>query len=556
MDSALTFFLFSSLQLTSLSTSDHLSHKSPVTFLLSPSDLAVEHNLAPFLQQATSLQESHNQWQSANGSSIHQSSTYSQATASYSLPSPILKRPSLPLQNLSESAQMTSRSLQASSFHKSSEPASSLSQNMSSPPFLQVPSSGATSQSSTPRPLTPPPSKRFTALSAVPIYITTHLLSPSPPPLSSFHGSSSTICSVNNPCSQMSSSGNLLKSGIKSPVPTRLSVLTAILKSGFSPKRPFSPVSCPASFSPYSLGSSTPAIDQKFKATPPTPKKSASSFSIRSGSPSQDEFRLSVFSTAPNHMNLLSAKSSPTLRVRSLSPKRHLDARTLSPDKLRPLSPTISSYQKIVVSPFLQAKSSNSSLPPHVPRYASSPKGARSPTQGPEKSKRVRTYSPTFTAKSCPVSPSATNRRDTLSPTLEKYPPHSPTFMYPSSKSKEHLSQAHVKDSYTLSPALSPHWPFSQTSSSSPSPSDYNKSPSPETKPNSVHSSYRACPASARPRTPTVTQQRSPPMARSPCSLLSRSGELASPLSFSLPSDSENKTPQVLTLICLLPSVL
>ncbi|XP_066468509.1 muscular LMNA-interacting protein [Tiliqua scincoides] len=531
-----------------LSTSDHLSHKSPVTFLLSPPDLTVEHNPAPILQQATSLQESHSQWQSANGSSIQQSSTYSQATASYSLPSPILKRPSLPLKSLSENAQMIPSGLQASSLHKISEPATSLSPNKSSLPFSQVSSSGATSQSSSPQALTPPPSKRFTALSAVPIYITTHLLSPSPPPLSSpFHGSSSTICSVNNPCSQMSSSGNLLKSGIKSPVPTRLSLLTAILKSGTSPKRPFSPASCPASFSPNSLGSSTPAIDQTFKATPPTPKKSASSFSIRSASPNQDDFHLTVFSTAPNHTSVLPSKSSPMLRVRSLSPKRHLDARALSPDKLRPLSPNVSSYRKIVVSPLLQTKMSNSSLPPHVPRHPSSSKGAHSPahrTQGPEKSKRVHTYSPTFTAKSYPLSP-ATNQRDALSPTLEKYPSRRPIFMYPSSKSKEYLSQVPVKDSNARSPVPSSYWPFSHTGSTSPSPPDYNiKSPSPETNPNSVHSSYRACPAPARPRTPTVTQPRSPPMARSPCSLLSRSRELTSPLSFSLPSDSENKAPQ------------
>lgn len=546
---------FSPLQLTSVS--DHLSHKSPVVFLLSPSNLTVEHNLTPLLQQATSLQESHNQCQATNGSSIHQSSVYSQATASYSLPSPILKRPSLPLNSLSESAQIPSR-FQASNLHTVSEPGLALSPNMNSLSFLQVPSSGSPSLSLSSQALTPPPSKRCTTLSAVPIYITPHFLSPSPQPLPSpFHGSSSTICSVNHPCSHMSSSGNLLTSGIKSPVPTRLSLLTAILKSGTSPKRPFSPASCPALFSPNSLGSSTLTIDQKFKTTPPMPKKSASSFSISCASPSHDECHLSVFSTAPNPMSLLSPKSSPTFRVRSFSPKRHLDARALSPDKLRPLSPTVSSYRKIVVSPLLQAKLSNSSLPPHVPRHASSPKVAHSParrTQGPEKSKRVHSYSPTFTVKSFPVPPAAANQRETRSPTSDKHLSHSPTFSYPGLKLKEPLSQVSFKD--THSPAPSPSWPFSHMGSSSPSPDYSTKSPSPETHPSSVHSSYRACPASARPRTPTVTQPRSPPMVHSPCSLLSRSRELVSPLSFSLPSDSENKALQVLTHMCMLASAL
>lgn len=45
-------------------------------------------------------------------------------------------------------------------------------------------------------------------------------------------------------------------------------------------------------------------------------------------------------------------------------------------------------------------------------------------------------------------------------------------------------------------------------------------------------------------------------MAHSPYSLLSRSRELNSPLSFSLPPDSENKIPKVLSLLAsLLASV-
>ncbi|XP_053142387.1 muscular LMNA-interacting protein isoform X3 [Hemicordylus capensis] len=536
-------------QLTSpLSTSGHLSHKSPVTCLLSPTILKVEPDSAPSLHQASSLQESHSQWQSSNGSSIQQSSTYIQSTASYSSPSSITKRPPFPFHSLSDSAQLPS-SLQAGNLHKISEPNWSLLPNNDSPP--QAPSSAASLQSSSPQALSPPPSKRFTVLSAVPMNITTHLLSPSPQPLSSpFHGSSSTICSINYPCSQTSSSGNLLKSGIRSPVPTRLSLLTAILKSASSPKRPFSPDSCPATLSPSSLGSSTPTTDQKFKTTPPIPKKCVSSFSIRADSPGQDEVHLSVFSTTPNHMDRYS-KSSPTLGIRSLSPKWHLDARACSPDKLRPLSPTISSYRKTVVSPLLQPKLPSFSLPPHAPRNASSlitSKGVCSPahrTRGPEKSKRVHSYSPTFTATSFPVSSPAPNQRNTRSPTSEKGSSLSPALKHPTSKSRERLPKVSVKNSNTHSPAPSAHWPFSHTDATSPSRPNYNVKPlSTQINSSSVHSSYRACPASSRPRTPTVTQPRSPPMAHSPCSLLSRSRELTSPLSFSLPSDPDNKTPK------------
>ncbi|XP_061478954.1 muscular LMNA-interacting protein isoform X4 [Rhineura floridana] len=523
-------------QLTSsLSTSDHPSYKPPVAHLLPSTNLKVAQDPTP-VHQASSLQESHSQWQSANGSSIHQTSTYLQSTASYSLPSSILQRPYFPFNSLSDGAQLPSGLHQARHHPKISETTSTPLLSKDPHPSSQVHSSADTPQSLSPQACSPLPSKRFTV---VPMYITTHLLSPSPKPLSSpLHGSSSTIYSVSNPCSQMSSSGNLLRSGNKSSLPTRLSLLTAILKSGSAPKRPFSPASCPATFSPNSLGSSTLTIDHKFKVTPPTPKKSASGYSVRSPSPSHEEFCLSVFSNVPNHM-ALSSKGSPALKTSSPSPKRHLDTRALSPDKLRPLSPTISSYRKTVVSPLLQPKLPTFALPPHAPR-----KAAHSPThrtRGPERSKKVHTYSSTFTAKSYPVSPPASNQRDTVSRTSEKGS-LSPTFMYSSYRSNERSPQGIAKSLDAYSPPPSPHWPVSHTDSLSPTPPGCNiKSPSAQTNSSSVHSSFRACPPSSRPRTPTVTQDRSPTRVRSPCSLLSRSRELTSPLSFSLPSDSENK---------------
>lgn len=535
-------FLFVSLQLTSpLSTSGHLSHQSPVVYSLSPTNLKAEPDPAPSLHQASPVEESQSQWQSASGSTTNQSSTYLQSTAGYSGPCSILKRPPFPFNSLSDSVQ-SPHNTKASNLHKMSGSTRSPLPSKDPPPSSQISSSSDTLQSLSPHTLSPPPPKRLNTLASVPVYITTHLLSPSPKPLPPpCHGSSSTICSVNNPCSQIPPKE---KSGIRSPLPTRLSLLTAILKSGSSPKRPFSPASCPATFSPNSLGSSTLTIDQKLKTTPPTPKKLPSNYSVRSDSPGQDEYLLSVFTNVHNPMTL-SSKSSPTFRARSVSPKSYLDAGELSPDKLRPLSPTISTYRKTVVSPLLHPMMLNSSLPPHVPRNTSHVTSNRacSPAhryRGPEKSKKVHTYSPTFTAKSYPVSTPASNQRDTFSPTSEKYTPFSPYFLQSTCKSKAYLPQVSAKDLNGHSPVPSPHWPFSHKGSTSPASPDHSVSPpSVQINSSSIHASYRACPSSSRPRTP-LKQPRSPTRVHSPCSLLSRSRESSSPL----PSDS--KASQVL----------
>ncbi|XP_060644149.2 muscular LMNA-interacting protein isoform X1 [Anolis sagrei] len=533
-------------QLTSpLSTSDHPSYKSPVAHFLSPTNMKVNHEL-PFsaAYEASSMQESHRQWQAANGSSVHQSSTYFHSSTSSSLPSSILKTPSFPLDDLSDSAQLTSGFL-GNGPHKLTEtPSPPLLAHKDSPHPSQVLGSVDVLQRSSPRAVSPLPSKKLTTWSVVPISITTHLLSPSPKPLSSpLYGSSSTIHSVNNPCSQMSSSGNLLTSGIQSPLPTRLSFLTAILKSGSSPKRPFSPASCPVTLSPCSLGSSTPTIDPKLKTTPPTPKKSSSSFSsVRSASPNQDGYQLSVFSHVPDHTSL-SPKFSPDLGTRALSSKRHLSARALSPDKLRPLSPTISSYRKTTVSPLLLPKSPNFSLPPHGSR-----KGALSPanrTQGSEKSKKISTYSPTFTAKSIPVSMPIFNQRDSVSPTSKKVC-LSPAQRHSSNQSIGRLRHASAKDPDAHLSA--PCQAFSQTGTGSPTPPACNINPPfSQANSSSIYSNFRACPSSSRSRTPTITQPLSPTRVHSPCAIASRSRESTSPLSFSLPSDSENKIPKIKT---------
>ncbi|XP_038938446.1 muscular LMNA-interacting protein isoform X4 [Rattus norvegicus] len=154
-------------------------------------------------------------------------------------------------------------------------------------------------------------SLRSPSASYIPVRIVMHSLSPSPKPLtSSSHGSLSTVCS------QTSSSGNLSKSGLKSPVPSRLSLLTAILKSNPSHQRPLSPASCPT-FSLNSLASSTLTLDQKIKQTPSTPKKSLSSCSLTTGSTEQEQ--ASAESHQPCHLSFFS-KTTPLSQAQPPSP--------------------------------------------------------------------------------------------------------------------------------------------------------------------------------------------------------------------------------------------
>ncbi|XP_070789032.1 muscular LMNA-interacting protein isoform X2 [Pituophis catenifer annectens] len=523
-------------QLTSpLSASDHLSYKSPAAPLLSPTNLKVEHGLAVPGHQASSQQESHSQWRSANGSCIHQTSTYFQSTTSSSLPSSTPKILPSSFESLVDHDRLP-HNVQS---HKPEKEPTSLSLPLSKDPCppSQVVTSADALQGSSPQAYSPLPPEKLVSCPQVPIHITTHVLSPSPTQLPpSLHGSSSDIYNVNSHCSQMSFSGNPPVSRVKSPLPTRLSLLTAILKSGSSPKRPFSPASCPGTFSPNSFDSSILASEQKFKTTPPTPKKAASQFSnFRSDSPYQDEGYFSGLSNVPRN-RMVSSRSSPTLQTWSLSPKRTLDTGARSPDKLRPLSPTISSYRKTVVSPLLKPKLTGFSLSPHVLRQRVFK------TREPEKSTKVRTWSPSFTAKSHPAPTFAVNQRATVSPTAQKLS-YSPAPVHSSNQPKEHLLHVSAKDRGTK---LSSHWPFYHQDSPSSIPPGCNiNSPLLQTNASSpLHSNFRTCSPCSRHKSSVITPRGSLARKHSPCPQLSRSRETSSPLSFSLPSDRENKTPQ------------
>ncbi|XP_069707602.1 muscular LMNA-interacting protein isoform X2 [Phaenicophaeus curvirostris] len=536
--------------ISTLSTSDHLSSKPPAVHLTSPTNQKVVCGAMVNLNQASSLEDSRTNWQSATGFSKQDSSLYFQGSSHSSPPSMSKISSSAP-----DSCYSTPRlydNLRAPSlyppgcvckmgnFTTSYVPAktSSLSPD---------PRSSSEIQGSSSQPLSPSSSKRLKALSPIPVHIITHSLCPSPKPLSppSLYGSSSTICSINEPCTQMSSRGNLTKSGVRSPLPTRLTFLTAILRSGSSQQRPLSPASCPT-FSPSSLGSSTLAIDQKSQTTPPTPKKPASS------SPSREEYWLSEWA---QHL-ILPPQSHPTPGARPLSPRKHLPVRTISPISQSPLSSPISSHRKSGASPDLQ-----STLPPPS---ASAPSSLAYPTSPsperlqyaatsswvPQKSQRVHTYSPIFTCQSYPLL-SPTSLSGTLASTLEKHSSPSPSLLHSSSRFKSDSPQTSFQELSASSPSplsVSKQWFPSRPHSTPPGPQTGNVNCHPlQLKSSSVHTNYRSNSSSRRPEqsdTSLVLKGRSPVSDKLQGTLPSRPRELTSPQSFSLPPDHENIKPK------------
>uniref|UniRef100_A0A8C0G0J2 Muscular LMNA interacting protein n=1 Tax=Bubo bubo TaxID=30461 RepID=A0A8C0G0J2_BUBBB len=514
--------------ISTLSISDHLSSKPPAVHLISPTNQKVACGAMVNLNQASSLEDSCNNWQSATSFSKQDSSLSFQSTSHSSPPS--MSKISSSASNSCYSTPQLYDNLQTPSLYTTGCVC-----KMGDLATSSVPAKSATQS------LSPSSFKRLNTLSPVPVHIITHSLSPSPKPLSppSHYGSSSTICSINEPCTQMSSRGNLSKSGVRSPLPTRLTLLTAILRSGSSQQRPLSPASCPT-FSPSSLGSSILAIDQKSKTTPPTPKKSVSSPSIRPDSPSREEHWLSGLA---QHLPLLS-KPHPTPQGRSLSPKKHLPVRSLSPESRSPLSSPVSSHRKSVASPGLQ-----SMLPPPCAPAPSSLYAA-SRSRAPQQSQRVHTYSPIFTCQSYPLL-SSTSLSGVFSSTLEKHSTPSPSLLHSASRSKSGSSQTSVQEMNASFPTLSSvskQWCLSRPHSTPPVPQTGNINSYPlQLNSSLVHTNYRSNSSSPRPEqyaTPPVLTYRSPVSDKSPGTLPSRPRELTSPQSFSLPPDHENIKPK------------
>ncbi|XP_043819900.1 muscular LMNA-interacting protein [Dromiciops gliroides] len=524
------------VQLTSPSTtSDQLSCKSPALFV-SPTNLKAQSDMVS-LHQASLLEEFHTKRVDPRGSIMQETSTYFQGTT-YSSPCFASEETISEIKNTQILGSKQLKDIPSPTLaHQKSELRSEMLSKSPTPPSNLISSSGSQSfTAQVPLSITP----KSESSSYIPVRIITHSLSPSPKPLNStFYGSSSTLCS------QASSSGNLAKPGIKSPVPTRLSLLTAILKSNPPHGRPFSPASCPT-FSSNSLTSSTLTLDQKVKRTPPTPKKSYSSFSLREESPDIGEQQPLEVSHQSVH-SPFSTKISPASQEAPLSRTKPLSGSPLSPKLGRVPSPPVSPKRNIVPTQ-LQSKTVNSSTLPPIPPFSSAAsfnKGnheADSKGPVPEKPKRFHTYSSTSSSSVlCSVSDPASQRNNLSFPKEYSF---STAPLYPTDQPKEASTQLLAKEKNFIS-ATSPSIsiPISLSYSnfgSSITPADNIHSQ----KISSLHPNYQVSTLPTRPvMSPEamITHTRSPFSSPAPPTSLIRTKGSTSPQSLSLPSDPESK---------------
>ncbi|XP_008069483.1 muscular LMNA-interacting protein isoform X3 [Carlito syrichta] len=392
-------------QLTSSpTTSEQLACKPPAFSFVSPTNQNTPHGPVN-LDGDSVLEEYHARRLDVNGAVVQESATYFHTTA-HSSPFPASKGTSSTFP-LPQSTQLSGSNL-------SSPSAADQKPGLTSEvPKKTTLTSHVLSRGESPRTSSPSPSSgaslKSNPASYIPVRIVTHSLCPSPKPFpSSFHGSSSTICS------QTSSSGNLSKAGVKSPVPSRLSLLTAILKSNPSHQRPFSPASCPT-FSLNSLASSTLTLDQKVKETPPTPKKSLSSCSLRAESPDKGEHQVSELAKQSFRLPF-STKSGPLSQVPSLFPTKHVDSSIVSLDVEQTPSSTLKS--NTILSLLQTNTSSSAGLPPVPPSSSfSSLKGKQDgDVRSPEKPRDIYSHPSTLASSALSSVTPPISQRAMLSP--------------------------------------------------------------------------------------------------------------------------------------------
>ncbi|XP_014638088.1 PREDICTED: muscular LMNA-interacting protein isoform X4 [Ceratotherium simum simum] len=523
-------------QLTSSpTTSEQLACKPPAFSFVSPTNQKTPPDPVT-LDGASVLEEIHTRRLDVSGAVVEETTTYFQ-TSAHSSPYFASKGTSSTLQ--------VPHSTQLSGSNLSSPSATDQKPGLTSEvPKKTTLTSHVLSPRESPRTSSPSPSSgaSLTSNSAsyIPVRIVTHSLSPSPKPFtSSFQGSSSTICS------QASSSGNLSKSGVKSPVPSRLSLLTAILKSNPSHQRPISPASCPT-FSLNSLASSTLTLDQKVKQTPPTPKKSLSSCSLRAGSPEGREHHVSELSQQSLHLPSFT-KSAPLSQAPSLSPTKHVGSslvslnveKTPSPTSLKS-SPPLSLLQTGTWSP--------AGLPPVPPSLSPlSWKGKQDPDlRGPEKLRNIYTH-PSKSASSTLSSP--TNQRSTLSSPEKSFHP-SPALSNLINRSKgasPQLSGSGQKPSAAApAPVSSPSSASLPKFGSPPPPPAKLPSPKLQLSPSALHPNCGrgTLPSRLGKSESSISDHRSSVSTPSPPISLTRTEELISPCSLSMSTGPETKTPK------------
>ncbi|XP_051053935.1 muscular LMNA-interacting protein isoform X4 [Phodopus roborovskii] len=478
---------------------------------------------------ASVLQEFHTHRLDVTGNSVEETATYFHSTA-HEFPLSAWRGASSLV--FSPSTQLSGSSLRGSNIAGHTRGLASEAQtSMSTAPVLNPredlrtspsPASGASLKSPSP--------------SYIPVRIVMHSLSPSPKPLtSSSHGSLSTVCS------RMSSSGNLSKAGVKSPVPSRLSLLTAILKSNPSHQRPLSPASCPT-FSLNSLASSTLTLDQRVKQSSPTPKKSLSSCSLTAGSSEQGEHQASAETRQPCHLPSF-PKSPPLSQVYLISPPAPDSSSYASMDVEKIPRGTLRSSTTL---PQLQTDTFGfADAPPVTP--SSSPLPSSEGRQdgdlrGPEKDRNICTQPSTLLSSVSPV-----NESPALS-SLEKCFHPSPALSDLIDRSKTACSQQHSGP--RLHPSVLPAPPTPHAGSASHPNLGLSRLP-PESSltqvlqpsPSALYPSCDrgTCPSRTGPSESTIPNHSSlVPSPSLPVSL-TRTKELISPCALSMSTDPENK---------------
>ncbi|XP_074205032.1 muscular LMNA-interacting protein isoform X8 [Camelus bactrianus] len=395
-----------------------------------------------------------------------------------------------------------------------------------------------------PRTSSPPPpsgaSPKPNSASYIPVRIVTRSLCPSPRPFPlPFHGSSSTVCS------RVSSSGSLSKSGVKSPLPSRLSLLTAILKSNPSHQRPLSPASCPT-FSLNSLASSTLTLDQKVKQTPSTPKKSLSSCSLRAGSPEQRENQVPELG---QHLAFCT-KAARLPRAPSLSPPRHGSGNLVSLNVEKAPSPT-SLKGGPMCSPLHTGPSSPAGLPPVPPSFPPlSSKGRQdADLRGPGKPRNICPHpSPSPSSASSSVSP-PTNQRARLSSPEKCYHP-SPALSDLINRSQRPSAQPSGQGHTPPAPSPAPVSSAGTAASlprlgSSALPSASQPTQARRLSPSAQHAAL-TLPSRLGKSESSISDHRSSVSTPSPPISLTRTKELISPCAMSMSTGPENKKPKAL----------
>ncbi|KAM5166460.1 muscular LMNA-interacting protein isoform 28-T28 [Callospermophilus lateralis] len=493
------------------------------------------------LDGASVLEEFHTRRLDVSGALVEETATYFQTTAhsspfsaskgaSWTLPFPHSTQ--LPGSNLSSPSAADQNPGLAPEVLKKTTP---LTANVLSPRESLKTTSPSPSSSA---------SLKSNSASYIPVRIVMHSLSPSPKPLtSSFHGSSSTVCS------QMSSSGNLSKSGVKSQVPSRLSLLTAILKSNPSHQRPVSPASCPT-FSLNSLASSTLALDQKVKQTTLTPKKSLSSCSLRAQSPAQAEHQVSELAQQSFHLPFFT-KSTPTSQVSSLSPTTPVNSSLVSMNVEKTPSPTS------LKSGTMQTNASSfADLPPVPPSssLSSSKNKQDGDLRGSENPRNTYTH-PSTLASSALSSVSPPINHSTMPSSPEKCFHPSPALSNLIDRSKRTSykpSGQGLNPSALSSPALSSAGCASLPSLGSSSvPPAALPTPALQLSPSTLHPNCGSGSLPSRMMKSESTKSNHPAPVSTPSLPISltRTKELISPCALSLSTGPENKKPKTSTTL-------